>query len=240
VGRVQLIVSDSIVIVSIAFLHTSRSTLNLRVISLENGLIYFDGDFPEPFPKATNVTNPHFFAVQDMGDHGRYHLQQPTAGPAVASAAADPRPEGGVWYSSPVDDTLYRLGPDADFTKMNPNGTPQGTILETLHTSQLGFPTGYLIGFTSAVSVGMNEDGDPVLMFCIVEFHNDNRVEDRVWHMGWDLVKQEVRYKAYLGQGFWVNSPGHATIITNDDNKPVLVLAMILSGVIAFREPDNA
>lgn len=51
----------------------------------------------------------------------------------------------------------------------------------------------------------MNEEGDPVLMFRVVEFHNDNRVEDRVWHMEWDLVKQEVRYKAYVGQGFWVN-----------------------------------
>jgi outer membrane protein assembly factor BamB len=201
----------------------------------QNGLIYFDGDFPDPNPATTNVTDPHFFAVEDMGDYGYFVLQQSTEGIAAASAASDPRPEGGVWFSNPRKQTLYRLGRDPDPTRRNPNGTPYGQILETVHTSQLGFDNPMHVGYVSATSIGKNEDGDPVLMFCVLDWQESALREDKYWHMGYDLVKQEVRYKGFLGYGMRSISTGHGTTLINSQGETVLALALMHDGVIGLK-----
>jgi hypothetical protein len=207
----------------------------------QNGLIFLDGDFPEPNPAVTNVTDPHFFAVEDMGDYGYFVYQQATEGIAAASAASDPRPEGGVWFSNPRKQNLYRLGREADPARRNPNGTPYGQILETVHTSQLGFDNPMHVGYVSATSIGQNEDGDPVLMFCVLDWQEGELREDKYWHIGYDVVQQEVRYKAFIGYGMRSISTGHGTLTINSNGETVLVLATMHDGVIGLKaKSDNS
>ncbi|GAB4152363.1 MAG: hypothetical protein Fur0021_17050 [Candidatus Promineifilaceae bacterium] len=174
--------------------------------------IYFDGDGPDPMQSEET---PLLFAIQDLGSNYALQWQVALENDMGASAARDPR--GGLWYYTAASPWVRRVLED-------------GTLVQSININQLLNVEGNHVP-TSAMSVAVNSNGHPILIF------SATAVDYSVYVVALDVETETLLWQVNVGAEYRDVPFGQFPIVEDANGNPVVVFSTYASGVWGIGAP---